>query len=65
MNDGASAILVPKGDLQALNDAILAILSNEDIATKMSRQNLNFAKRESWSAVAKAYQDTYIALLKS
>ncbi len=65
VNDGASAILVPKGDLQALNDAILSILLNKDVATKMSRQNLNFAKRESWSAVAKAYQDTYIALLKS
>ncbi len=65
VNDGASAILVPKGDLQALIDAILAILLNEEVASKMSKQNLNFAKKESWSAVAKAYQDAYVALLKS
>ncbi|MBE3115798.1 glycosyltransferase [Candidatus Bathyarchaeota archaeon] len=65
VNDGASAILVPPGDVDALKDAILKILLNEEAASKMSRQNLNFASRESWSAVAKAYEDAYIALIKS
>jgi glycosyltransferase involved in cell wall biosynthesis len=65
VNDGASAILVPPGDVDALNDAILKILLNEEVASKMSKQNLNFAQSESWSAVAKAYEDAYIALIKS
>jgi glycosyltransferase involved in cell wall biosynthesis len=63
VNDGGSAILVPPGDVDALKDAILMVLFNEEMATKMSEQNLNFARRESWSAVAKAYEDAYLALL--
>lgn len=64
VNDGASAILVPPDDVDALKEAILTVLSNKEIATKMSEQNLNFAQRESWSSVAKAYEDAYIALLR-
>jgi glycosyltransferase involved in cell wall biosynthesis len=64
VNDGASAILVPPDDVDALKEAILTVLSNKEISTKMSEQNLNFAQRESWSSVAKAYEDAYIALLR-
>ena len=64
VNDGASAILVPPGDVNALKNAILKVLFNKEIAAKMSEQNLNFAQRESWSSVAKAYEDAYIALLR-
>lgn len=61
VNEGASAILVPPGDVDALKDAILTILLDGKVVSKMSDQNLNFAKKESWSAVAKAYQDAYMA----
>ena len=64
VNDGASAILVPPDDVDALKNAILKVLFNKEIAAKMSEQNLNFAQRESWSSVAKAYEDAYIALLR-
>ena len=64
VDDGASAILVPPGDVDALKDAILTVLFNKEISAKMSEQNLNFAQRESWSSVAKAYEDTYLALLR-
>ena len=64
VDDGASAILVPPGDVNALKNAILKVLFNKEIAAKMSEQNLNFAQRESWSSVAKAYEDAYIALLR-
>ena len=65
VNDGASAILVPPDNVEALKDAILMVLFNEEIAAKMSKQNLTFAQKESWSAVAKAYEDAYITLLAS
>lgn len=64
VNDGAAAILVPAGDAEALKNAITTVLFNQDIADKMSKQNLAFAQKESWSAVAKAYQDAYFALQK-
>lgn len=63
VNDGASAVLVPSGDADALKNAILKVLFNKDVAAKMSEQNLNFAQRENWSAVAKAYEEAYLSLL--
>jgi Glycosyltransferase len=59
---GASALLVPSGDADALKDDLLEVLFNEDLASKMSLRNLFFAKKESWSTVAKAYTDIYLTL---
>ncbi len=64
VNEGASAILVPPGDVEALKDALMSVLFDEEVARKMSKQNLLFAQKESWSAVAKAYEDAYFALQK-
>jgi glycosyltransferase involved in cell wall biosynthesis len=64
VNDGASAVLVKPGDADALKDALMKVLFNHEIADKMSRQNLAFAQKESWGAVAKAYEDAYFALQK-
>lgn len=63
VNDGASAILVPPGDVASLERAISFVLLNDEVTDKMGSQNLNFAKRENWSAVAKAYEDAYLALI--
>lgn len=65
ITEGASALLVPPGDVEALEDAILKVLSNGDISAKMSEQNLLFAQREQWDIVAEAYEDTYLELLTS
>lgn len=64
VNDGAAAILVPPGDVEALKVALMRVLFDQATAEKMSEQNLAFAQRESWSAVAKAYEDAYFALQK-
>lgn len=64
VNDGASAILVPPGDVEALKEAFMRVLFDHKVAEEMSEQNLAFAKKESWSAVAKAYEDAYFALQK-
>jgi glycosyltransferase involved in cell wall biosynthesis len=63
VNDGASAILVPAGDDEALKKAILSVLFDKELASKMGEQNLKFAQSESWSAVARAYKDVYLSML--
>jgi glycosyltransferase involved in cell wall biosynthesis len=63
--EGASALLVPLGDVRALKDAILKVLFNAEIAAKMREQNLMFAQREQWSIVAEAYEAAYLGLLNS
>ena len=63
--DGASALLVPPGDVDALKDAILQVLFNKEIAAKMCEQNLKFAQKERWSIVAEAYEEAYLELLNS
>jgi glycosyltransferase involved in cell wall biosynthesis len=64
VNDDASAILVPPGDVDALKEALMKVLFNQEVAEKMGKQNLAFAQRESWSAVAKAYEVAYFNLQK-
>lgn len=61
--DGASALLVPSGDVQALKDAILKVLFEQGAAEKMTAQNIEFAQKRSWSTVAKAYEEAYLTLL--
>jgi len=39
------------------------VLHHEDFARKMSWQNLQFARRESWSIVAAEYERVYLDLL--
>lgn len=61
--DGASAVLVPPGDVDALVDAITHLLVDDEAAEKMNKQNLSFAEKESWSKVAQAYTQIYHQLL--
>lgn len=56
---GASALLTPSGDADSLRNAVLEVLFNEGLASKMSLRNLFYAKKESWSTVAKAYEKVY------
>ena len=60
---GASALLVPPGDVDALKKALIQILSNNDLAAEMSEQNLAFAKKEQWDFVAEKYEKAYLKLL--
>ena len=63
--DGASALLVPRGDADALKNAILKVLTNKEAAAKMRIQNLKFAQKERWSFVAQAYENAYLQLLNT
>jgi glycosyltransferase involved in cell wall biosynthesis len=63
VTEGASAILVPPGDVKALKDAILSVLDNKELRASMERQNLAFAQMENWGAVAEAYEKVYLETL--
>lgn len=63
--EGASAVLVPPDDVESLKNAILMFLSNDKMAAEMGRQNLSFAQRERWSAVAEEYEKVYFEAFKS
>lgn len=63
VNRGAYALLVPPRDEQALKEAILKVLLNKTLAAEMSKKNLVFAKQQQWSAVAEAYEKTYLTTL--
>jgi cellulose synthase/poly-beta-1,6-N-acetylglucosamine synthase-like glycosyltransferase len=62
VEEGASAILVSPGDVQALKKAIVRVLSEEETAAKMSRCNLAFAQSESWGIIAEKYEEAYLEL---
>jgi glycosyltransferase involved in cell wall biosynthesis len=61
--DGATALLVPPGDADALKDALIEVLNNKEAADKMCKQNLKFAQKERWSIVAQAYEKVYLEIL--
>jgi glycosyltransferase involved in cell wall biosynthesis len=63
--DGASALLVPPGNSEALKNTILKIITNKEVAERMCKQNLEFAQKETWSIVAQAYEEAYLKLLNS
>jgi len=61
--EGASAFLVPPGDIEALKGSILTALDNPSLLIGMGRRNLAYATRESWERVAEAYEAVYARLL--
>jgi glycosyltransferase involved in cell wall biosynthesis len=63
ITEGASAILVPPSDVEALKNAILSVLDDRGLRTSMARRNLRFAERENWSVVAEAYEKVYLEAL--
>lgn len=63
VREGAAALLVPPRDVTALKDAILKVLGNHGLATRMRAQNLAFARAERWSVVAGAFEHVYAELV--
>lgn len=63
VEEGASAILVPPRDSDALSTAIVRLLKDEALAARMSEANLAFARARSFSHVAKEYEKEYLNLL--
>lgn len=64
VNEGAAAALTPPGNARFLKDAIVRVLYDKEVASKMGEQNLKFAEQEQWSSVASAYERAYLNLRK-
>jgi glycosyltransferase involved in cell wall biosynthesis len=52
VKDGESGLLVPHGDTRALADAILSILTDEDLRERLGRGGLAWAQRFTWERCA-------------
>lgn len=61
--EGAAALLVPVGDHNALKEALIKILEDDNMAAEMGRRNLAFAQKEGWDRVVKKYEQIYRELL--
>lgn len=61
--EGAAALLVPVGDHNALKEALIKILEDDNMAADMGRRNLVFARKEGWDKVVKKYEQIYRELL--
>ena len=59
IREGASALLIPKGDFKRLKEAISYMLDNPELMKEMGKKNLAFAQRESWEDVAKRFGKIY------
>jgi glycosyltransferase involved in cell wall biosynthesis len=65
LSEGASAVLVPPGDISALKDGILKVLFEPKVTEEIVAKNLKFALSRSWSAVAASYEKSYLELIRS
>ena len=62
--EGASALLVPPGDPQALKRAIKRLLEDPALARRMAEKNLEYAAKRSWERVAELYEEAYRELIE-
>lgn len=60
--EGASAILVPPGDVNLLKGAILSVLDDKELRESMEKRNSMYAQRENWGVIAEAYEKVYLAV---
>jgi glycosyltransferase involved in cell wall biosynthesis len=56
---GASAILVPPGDVEGFCEAIIKLYNDQSLAKEMGKRNLLFASSETWSIVASSFEQIY------
>jgi glycosyltransferase involved in cell wall biosynthesis len=59
LKDGENGLLVPPRDHEALANAIVYLLENEDMRSKMSENGREFVKSYTWNRIAEAYEMVY------
>jgi len=64
VRDGRTGFLFPFGDSEALAERVGQILSNPELAARMSQDALTWAQQNSWDAVAEATEGVLTHLLE-
>lgn len=62
--DGASGILVPPGDVKALENALYSTLSDSDFRERLSASGIRRAQRYSWENVLSQIEDAYAEAMR-
>jgi glycosyltransferase involved in cell wall biosynthesis len=65
LSEGASAVLVPPGNLLALKKGVLKVLFEPQIAEEIVSKNLKFSQSRSWNTIASAYEQAYLKLTQT
>ena len=64
VRDGENGVLVPPRDSEALADAIIYLLKNEDVREKMGKNGRKKVKDYSWEKIAEETENVYLSLIK-
>ncbi|MEM2144384.1 MAG: glycosyltransferase family 4 protein [Candidatus Jordarchaeaceae archaeon] len=64
VKNGENGLLVPPKDHDALADAIIYLLNNEDVREKMGRKGKERVKDYSWDKIAEKYEEVYRGLIE-
>lgn len=62
VSDGENGLLVPPGDPEALADAIIYLLENEDVGKRMGKNGRTKVEYYSWEKVAEETEKVYLSL---
>ena len=63
VKDGRNGLLVPQGDSEALADAIIYLLENEDIRERMGKNGRKKVENYSWEKIAEETERLYEVVL--
>ena len=64
VENGKNGLLIPSGNSDALADAIIYLLENEDIIKKMGWNGREKAGEYSWSRIAEETEKVYLSLMR-
>lgn len=62
VNDGETGLLYPYGDVEAMAESIMKILSNDDYRQKLEKSALLWAEKFNWDSAAKEFENHLIEL---
>jgi glycosyltransferase involved in cell wall biosynthesis len=64
ISEGSSALLVEPGSSEELENAVIKILDNPELAGRMGDRNLAFASEETWQKIAQDFVQVYVKLME-
>jgi glycosyltransferase involved in cell wall biosynthesis len=63
LTDGESGLLVPPGSVSALGEALIRVLADEELRSRLAAGGGSVAREHSWPAIAKAIERVFRRLV--